>query len=42
MDILFVTLDVRYEMGIDNLYDGSSDLLMKNNMFNVSVGIKLF
>jgi hypothetical protein len=41
MDILFMTLDVRYEMGIDNTYNGSSDLKMKNNMFNVSLGIKL-
>ena len=42
MDILFLTLDVRYEMGIDNAYNGSSNLQMKNNLFNVSVGIKLF
>lgn len=41
MDILFMTLDVRYEIGIDNTYNGSSDLKMKNNMFNVSLGIKL-
>jgi len=41
LDILFLTLDVRYEMGIDNTYNGSSDLQMKNNMFNVSLGIKL-
>ena len=42
MDILFLTLDVRYEMGIDNAYNGSRNLQMKNNLFNVSVGIKLF
>jgi hypothetical protein len=41
LDILFMTLDVRYEVGIDNTYNGSSDLQMKNNMFNVSLGIKL-
>ena len=41
LDILFMTLDVRYEVGIDNTYNGSSDLKMKNNMFNVSLGIKL-
>lgn len=41
LDILFLTLDVRYEVGIDNTYNGSSDLQMKNNMFNVSLGIKL-
>ncbi|MFA5972288.1 MAG: porin family protein [Lentimicrobiaceae bacterium] len=42
MDVLFLTLDVRYEMGIDNTYSGNSDLNMKNNMFNVSLGLKLF
>lgn len=41
MDIFFVTLDVRYEMGIDNTYNGNSNLSMKHNMFNVSLGIKL-
>jgi hypothetical protein len=41
LDVFFVTLDVRYEMEIDNFYTGSSDLQMKNNMFNVSLGIKL-
>ncbi len=42
LDVLFVTVDVRYEMGIDNAYNGNSNLEMKNNVFNVSVGIKLF
>jgi len=42
LDVLFLTLDVRYEMGIDNTYNGNSDLNMKNNMFNVSLGLKLF
>ncbi len=41
LDVFFVTLDVRYEMGLENIYNGSSDLNMKNNMFNVSLGIKL-
>jgi len=41
LDILFMTLDVRYEMGIDNTYNGSGDLKMRNNLFNVSLGIKL-
>lgn len=41
LDVLFITLDVRYEMGIDNMYNGSSDLQLKNNMFNFSLGIKL-
>jgi len=41
LDVLFLTLDVRYEMGVDNMYNGSSDFEMKNNTFNVSLGIKL-
>jgi hypothetical protein len=41
LDVFFVTLDVRYEMGINNIYNGDSDLNMKNNMFNVSLGFKL-
>jgi len=40
MDVFFMTLDVRYEMGINNIYSGSSELDMKNNMFNVSLGFK--
>jgi hypothetical protein len=40
IDVLFMTLDVRYEFGIDNLYNGNKDLSLKNNMFNVSLGIK--
>jgi len=42
IDVLFMTLDVRYELGIDNMYTGESNLQMKNNMFNVSLGVKLF
>lgn len=41
LDVLFMTLDVRYEFGVDNMYNGSSDLEMKNNIFNISLGIKL-
>jgi hypothetical protein len=41
LDVLFMTLDVRYEFGIDNIYTGSSDFKMKNNIFNVSLGVKL-
>ena len=40
LDVLFVTFDVRYEMGIDNIYNGNSEVDMKNNMFNVSLGFK--
>jgi hypothetical protein len=41
LDVLFMTLDVRYEFGVENLYNGSSDFELKNNIFNVSLGIKL-
>ncbi len=41
MDILFMTLDVRYEIGIENTYNGGSEFKMKNNLFNVSLGLKL-
>lgn len=40
LDVLFMTLDVRYEFGIDNIYTGSNNFEMKNNVFNVSLGIK--
>jgi hypothetical protein len=40
MDIFFMTLDVRYEMGVENIYNGGSEFDMKNNLFNVSLGIK--
>jgi len=41
LDVLFMTLDVRYEFGINNMYNGSSDFELKQNTFNVSLGIKL-
>lgn len=41
LDVLFMSLDVRYEIGIDNIYNGSSEFEMKSNVFNVSLGIKL-
>jgi hypothetical protein len=41
LDVLFMTLDVRYELGVDNIYNGNSELKMHNNIFNVSLGIKL-
>jgi hypothetical protein len=41
VDVLNFTLDLRYEMGIDNMYTGQSDLTMRNNLFNVSLGFKL-
>lgn len=39
-DVFFLTIDVRYELGIDNFYQGTDDYSMKNNVFNVSLGIK--
>jgi len=41
LDVLFMTLDVRYELGVENMYNGSSSFDLKNNTFNVSLGIKL-
>ncbi len=41
IDVFFLTLDVRYEVGIDNLYTGADDVTMKNNIFNVSLGLKI-
>jgi hypothetical protein len=39
-DIWRFTLDVRYELGVDNIYTGSDDLKLRNNLFNVSLGFK--
>jgi hypothetical protein len=41
VDVLFMTLDVRYEFGVQNIYNGSSDFELKQNTFNVSLGVKL-
>ena len=41
VDVLNFTLDLRYEMGIDNIYSGQQNFSMKNNLFNVSLGFKL-
>lgn len=41
LDVLFMTLDVRYEFGVQNIYNGSSDFKLKQNTFNVSLGVKL-
>ncbi len=41
VDVLFLTLDIRYEVGLNNLYSGTSDVKLHNNMFNVSLGVKL-
>jgi len=41
LDVLFLTLDVKYEFGVENMYSGNSNFKMRNNMFNVSLGFKL-
>ncbi len=41
VDVLFLTLDVRYEFGIENMYNGTSNFELKQNTFNISLGIKL-
>ena len=41
LDVLFMTLDVRYEIGVGNMYNGNSSFELKNNVFNVSLGVKL-
>ncbi len=41
IDVFFLTIDLRYEMGVDNIYTGEDDFSLKNNLFNVSVGFKL-
>lgn len=41
IDVSMITIDVRYEIGVDNLYTGEKDFSLKNNLFNVSLGIKL-
>jgi hypothetical protein len=41
IDVLFLTVDLRYEFGLDNMFKGSNpDFSLKNNIFNVSAGIK--
>jgi hypothetical protein len=40
IDFWFLTLDVRYEMGFSNLYSGNENLNVRNNLVNVSLGIK--
>jgi hypothetical protein len=46
VDVLFLTIDLRYELGITNLYDkpenASDDWTYKNNVFFLSVGWKIF
>ncbi len=43
VDVLMFTLDVRYEWGLNNLWDsqGGTSYDMKNNLWNVSLGWKI-
>jgi hypothetical protein len=45
VDILFITADLRYELGLNNIYnkpdDVSEDQTFKNNLFFLSVGFKI-
>ena len=40
VDVLMFTLDVRYEWGLNNIYDpqGGTSYDMKNNLWNISLG----
>ena len=40
VDVLNVTVDVRYEIGINNIYQGTEDFKMRNNLLNISAGWK--
>lgn len=43
IDVLMLTLDIRYEIGLSNMYNGSNVNMksLKNNLLNVSLGLKL-
>lgn len=41
VDVLFLTLDLRYEFGLNNIYNGSGSHSIKSNVFIVSLGFKL-
>jgi hypothetical protein len=44
VDVFFLTLDVRYEFGLNNIYivpEGAQDQSVKSNLFIVSLGFKL-
>jgi hypothetical protein len=38
LDIFMFTLDVRYEWGLNNIWDGTEPGDMKNNLWNISLG----
>ncbi len=45
VDFLFLTADIRYELGLNNIYEApetmTTDPTMKNNVFFISVGWKI-
>jgi len=45
IDVLFLTLDVRYELGLNNIYDGKNvsgkAIDFKNNLWSVTLGFKI-
>lgn len=41
IDLFLLTIDLRYELGVDNIYSGEDDFKLRNNLFNISIGIKL-
>jgi hypothetical protein len=44
IDVFFLTFDIRYEIGLNNIFipsDGAEDQKMKSNNFIVSLGFKL-
>jgi hypothetical protein len=41
VDVFFLTLDLRYEFGLNNIYTGTDSQSIKSNVFVVSLGFKL-
>ena len=41
VDVFFLTLDLRYEFGLNNIYSGADSQTVKSNVFIVSLGFKL-
>ena len=42
VDVMMFTFDIRYELGLNDLNDGSAGInSIKNNMFNISLGWKI-
>jgi hypothetical protein len=42
VDVLFLSLDIRYEFPLNNIYNGSDAQSIKSKLFVVSLGFKLF